>query len=72
MIAISSCSVTTATLKAKAAALYANSLTVTSVQTKVTGLTARSGGRAAATTCAAFIKLVTKCKAHHSLDIEKY
>merc|ERR1711936_181090 len=41
VIAISSCSVTTATLKAKAAALYANSQTVKTVETKVAGLTAR-------------------------------
>merc|ERR1712079_450071 len=58
---MAACSVTSAALKAKAAALYANSQTVTSVQTKVKGITgSRAGGRAAATTCAAFIKLVTK------------
>merc|ERR1711997_781283 len=47
---MAACSVTTATLKAKAAALYANSQTVKTVETKVAGLTARAGaGRAAAT-----------------------
>jgi len=61
VIAISSCSVTTATLKAKAAALYANSQTVKTVETKIAKYTARAGaGRAAAKTCAEFIKLVTK------------